>query len=203
MSNLIPSLGAKGIYKVSEPFTTLVKNIAYTCIATRRLSDFVSIGRDPKALYYDPYGLGDAIWARDSKDRDVCIVSLQSDSGQIVYVPSSFILSFPSLNGIPYTVRILGINLGAIPDSLDLNSLYGYMHDLVRDTLGVESEVKSVAISETKLMSKEQHDSLELARLDLINTTQTERSRIIELERLVTTLQEQNSALEQYIIDNQ
>lgn len=202
MTNLIPSIGAKGIYRLLPPYDTLVKDIAYTCVAVRRLQDFVTIGRDPKGLYYDPHGIDESIWLRDSSNPEVCIVSLVSDSGQWIYVPSTYILSFPNLNGIPYTVRVLGISLGAIPDSLDLSNLYTNMTNLIRDTIGVESEVRSVVISDTKLIPKVDHDALEVARADLIQGSQTERAKVLDLERQNSVLRDTNQALEQYIRDH-
>ncbi len=202
MSNLIPSIGSKGVYRLAEPFNTLIKDIAYTCIAVRRLTDFIIAGRDPKVLYYTKHGIDDSIWDRDSSDPEVCIITLRSDSGQFVYVPSTFILSYPNLNGVPYTTRVLGINLGAIPDSMDLSPLYNSISNLIRDKIGINSTVKSVAISNTKLKTKEEHDTFENARLQLVQSSQTERSRIIELEALVDKLKQTNNALEQYIKDN-
>lgn len=199
MSNLLPSVGAKGTYRLAHPFDILIKDVTYTCIAVRRLSDFVMKGADPKVLYYDKNGLDDAIWVRDSKDTEVCIITLKSDSGQSIDVPSTYLLSYPNLNGVPYTARVLGISLGAIPDDMDLSHLYTQMSNLVRDVIGIDSTVKSVAISDTTLITKEDHDTYEVARLELIQSSQTERSRVIELEALVNKLKQNNQALEEYI----
>lgn len=199
MSNLIPSIGAKGKYRLHSPFDVLIKDVAYTCVAIRRLTDFITMGRDPKELYYDPHGLDDTVWDEDSSNPEVCIVSLRSDSGLWLYVPSTFILSFPDINSIPYSVRVLGVSLGAIPESLDLSNLYTNMIDLVRDTIGVESEVKSVVISETTLLPNDTHETLEIARNDLIESSQTQRATIIELHRQLDALRDTNHALEEHI----
>lgn len=202
MANLIPSIGAKGTYSLRSPYDVLIKDSTYTCVAIRRLSNFVGTAKDPKRLYYDPYQPDDVAWEQDSNDPEVCIVSLRSDSGHVLEIPSTFILSYPNLNGVPYTVKVLAINLGAIPDSLDLSNLYTEIKNLVRDTVGIESEVKSVAISDTKLKSKEDHDALESARVDLIVSSQTERARRLELERQNQALRDNILALETYIKDN-
>ena len=200
MANLIPQIGATGVYKLIAPFDSqLREGIPYTCVAVRRLNDFITNGRDPKSLYYDPYELPDSIWERDYLDPDTCIVSLTNKSGQWIYVPSTFIVSYPDIGGIPYTVRILGINLGAIPDTLDLSNLITNVQNLVKDTVGIESVAKTVAASETKIISKEDADAIESAREDLITIEKTDRARIMELEALVQSQRTQIEALQDYI----
>lgn len=200
MANLIPQLGATGIYTLIDPFDAQIRSgVTYTCVGVRRLTDFVTIGRDPKTLYYDANELDESIWERDSNDPETCIISLTSKSGQWIYVPSSFIASYPDIGGVPYTVRVLGINLGAIPDTLDLSNLLTNVQNLVKDTIGVDSVAKTVAASDTKIISKEDSDAIESARQDLITINQTDRARVLELETLVQTQKDQIEALQDYI----
>lgn len=203
MANLIPQIGATGKYQLLEPFDAQVKeNAVYTCIAVRRLNDYVSIGRDPKALYYDANGLSDGIWERDSRDPDVCIVTLVSKAKQTIYVPTTYIASYPDLGGIPYTVRLLGINLGAIPDTMDLSNLITSIENLVKDTIGIESTAQTVAASETKIISQEDHETIEQAREDLITIDKTDRATVLELQATVQAQLTQIQELEQYIVEH-
>ena len=203
MANLIPQIGATGKYQLQTPFDAQIKeNAVYTCIAVRRLGDFVSIGRDPKALYYDANELGDNAWERDSLDPDVCIVTLVSKAKQTIYVPTTYILSYPDLGGIPYTVRLLGINLGAIPDTMDLSNLITSIENLVKDTVGIESTAQTVAVSETKIISQEDHETIEDARLDLITVDKTDRATVLELQAIVQAQLTRIQELEQYIVEH-
>lgn len=200
MSNMIPQIGATGKYQLRAPFDTQVKeNVLYTCIAVRRLSDFIENGRDPKALFYDANGLTDNDWAHDSADPDTCIATLSTKAGQWIYVPTSYIVTYPDGGGIPYTVRILGINLGAIPDTLDLSNLMTSIQNLVKDTIGIDSTAQMVAASETKLLTKEDSDAIESARLDLVTVNKTDYATNIALQNLVQDQVGQIEALQDYI----
>lgn len=200
MSNNIPQLGASGIYTLASPFDNqLRENVAYTCIAVRRLTDFTQVNRNPKILYYDANGLDSSIWERDSLDPEVCIITLVSKSGQWIYVPSSFITSFPDIGGIPYTVRLLGINLGAVPDNLDLSSLLTSVENIVRDTIGITSTCKTVAASDTKILSYQAHHDIEVARLNLIEEDKTDRGIRLDRDETILALRAQITALEDYI----
>jgi len=183
MANPIPTIGAYGIYQLKPPFDTQVKSgVSYKCVAVRELQDFVTIGVDPKALYYTKNNIDDSVWETDSNDPNTCIVSLVSDSNQWIYVPSSFVLAYPNLGGVPYTARVLGINLGAIPDGLDLSNLITNIQNTVKDTIGIQAQAKSVIVSDTKMLSDEDHNTLEAAREDLVNSSQTDRAQLLALQ---------------------
>lgn len=200
MKHLLPAIGAKGLYRLRAPYDRLLTvGVDYTCVAIRKLSDFDMNREDPKAQYYDPYFDDTLVWDTDSLDAQTCIVSLVSDTNQFVYVPSNYILAYPNINGIPYTVKVVGANLGPLPDEMDLTILFNRIKDVIRDTIGIQTEVLPVVISEMSLVSKEQHDTLLAARQALINETTTERARILELENQLVQLKEHNSALTTYI----
>lgn len=200
MASMTPQLGARGKYQLQSPFDTqVVASASYTCVATRKLIDFTEVSRDPKILYYDANNLDPSIWIRDSQDSSVCIVTLVSDSGQWIYVPSTFIIAYPDLGGIPYSVRILGINLGAIPDTMDLSNLQSSIQNLVRDTVGIQSTAQSVVCSDVKILSQEDHDTIETARQSLITNSQTDRAANLASQQTIIALRAQITALEDYI----
>lgn len=199
--NLIPFIGSVGKFELIAPFNNdLHPNSLYTCIATRRFADYTQTGTDPKVLYENK-GISDA-WTTDFNRGDVCIVTLQSSGGHIVNVPSTYIAAYPSAGGVPYTSLVLGISLGALPDGLDLSNLYTSMQNLVRDVIGVTSEVKSVAVSETTYVSQVDHNALTIARQDAIASSDTDRARALRAEDALATAQNKIAILEQYIRDH-
>lgn len=195
MSTVIPELNASGVYTLLAPFDTmLVSGLVYTCIATRKLADFTALGLDPKSKYYDPYGIPDARYISDVA-AGVCIVSLQSTGGDLVYVPSSYIKSFPKGGGIPYTPLVLGVSLGAIPDTLDLSYLNTQITALISDTIGVVPEIKPVAVGNTAQVDVDVHRSLEASRLVNITNNKTDRAKLIELQTRYNSLQQKYDQL--------
>lgn len=185
MPNVIPQIGTRGLYRLLEPFqAALQPGVAYSCVATRRLQDITAAGGDPQDQYYTPKGLTSERYQADLA-ANVCIVSLQSSAGHWVYVPSSFIDGAPDQGGIPYTTMALAISLSALPDSVDLSYLKTKLHDVVLDTLGVETTVRSVALSATTLLSQAEHNAIEAARQAKISNHSTDYAQrlVIEAQR--------------------
>ena len=196
---LIPPVGTSGIYKLAAPFNTLLQaNMSYRCDAIRRIADFLEVGLDPFEEFYEPRGLTKAAYDLDLQNQ-VCIVSLVSTGGHWVYVPSTYISSYPDINGVPYTVMVLGLDLGAIPNYRDLTGLKQAIANLTRDTIGIMPTVKEVAISAVQKLSQSDHDALENARTIAITNSQTDRSKLFAAQSELATLRQQYTALETYV----
>lgn len=196
---LIPELNASGVYTLLAPFNTaLIANLAYTCIAVRKLVDVVALGIDPKAKYYDPYNI-DAVRYNNDLAAGVCIVSLQSSGGDVVYVPSSYIKSFPKGGGIPYTPLILGVSLGAVPDTLDLSYLHTQITTVVFDTMGITPEIKTVAVGNTEQLDVDVHRAREAARVLNVTNNKTDRAKLLELQARYDSLQQKYNLLAEHV----
>lgn len=196
---LIPPVGTSGIYKLAPPFSTLLQaNMSYRCDAVRRIADFLEAGIDPFEEFYVPRGLSKAAYDQDLMNQ-VCIVSLVSAGGHWVYVPSTYVLSYPDINGVPYTVMVLGLELGALPNYRDLTGLKQALANLTRDTIGVTPTIREVAISAVQKLSQADHDALENARMLAITNTQTDRAKLLAAEQELALLRQQYAQLEAYV----
>lgn len=199
---LIPPVGTAGIYQLAAPFNTLLQtNMSYRCDAVRRIADFLEVGMEPYDEFYLPRGLSRDAYEQDVRNQ-VCIVSLVSAAGHWVYVPSTYIAAYPDLNGVPYTVMVLGLELGAIPNYLDLTGLKQAVANVVRDTVGVTPTIREVAISAVQKLSQADHDALENARSLAINNSQTDRAKLIATQNQLALLQQQYAQLEAYVRSN-
>ena len=180
MSVLIPTVGTRGLFQLLAPFdTALLPNVPYTVAAVRRLGDFIAAGSDPKEEFYTPAGITNEKYEEDLQ-AGVCIVSLRSDvGGQWVYVPHTYVQEAPAIGGIPYTTLALAISLGPVPESVDLSYLKTRITDVVLETLGVESETKTLIISPTTILSNANHEVIEAARQVKISSTQTDYARLL------------------------
>lgn len=200
MSGFTPSVGVRGIYTLLAPFDTkLIPNVPYNCIAVRRLADIVAAGGDPKADYYTPNGLTDQNYA-DDVAANACIITLQADEAIVEYVPSSYIASFPELGGVPYTQLLLAMNIGAIPDSMDLSYVKGRLADVVLENLGVTTEVKTVAASFPTVLSDVEHAALVAARQLIVGTVTTDHAKFLEANTQLAAAQAKIAELEAFII---
>ena len=195
----IPPIGTTGIWSLPSPFSAkLLPSIPYTCIAIRKLSDITAAGGDPETDYYTVNSI-DHIRFNSDLSAGVSILSLQGGSNSIIYVPSSFINNYPDIGGVPYTVLALAINIGAIPDTLDLSYLKQRIVSVISETIGVDASVNTIAVSAKALLTNADASVVETARQLKIGTVVTDyakylsaiterdnaRAKIVELEAFI------------------
>lgn len=201
--NIIPPIGYPGIFKLRDPFNTLiVPDVIYTCQAVRRIEDLIASGMDPYNEFYYKHKLTPDMYKNDLL-LGVCIITLQSvGGGSVVYVPSTYIESYPQAGGVSYTVLGLAVDLGALPDTTNLSLLTDKVKSVVQNTIGVIPEIKPVAISASTLVPHLEHDTLERSRLLNIENSQTDYAKVLRLESQNQSLVQKVQELEKYIKDN-
>ena len=198
----IPLIGVTGLYSVLSPFNASVNSsIPHTCIGVRTIADILAAGGDPYSSYYSAFGLTKEIFQNDVTSG-VAIVSLQSPNGNVFYVPSSYINSFPDIGGVPYTVLALAVELGALPDSLDLTFLKQRIVDVVKETIGVDTTVHTVAVSNPSLIPYNDSRALEAARNANISIVKTDHAMYLEEVNKNNLAVQRIAELEKYIMDN-
>lgn len=196
-----PDIGQSGIYKLVFPFDTLVTpKVVYTCRSLRTINDILAAGEEIFDTYYKSIGLTKTDYERDAK-ANVCIVGLQSGTGEWIYVPTSYIELAPNMNGVKYTSLVLGVSLGPLPDKFNLEGLIAIFKDATTATIGVTPEVKGIVVSQPAILSREEHDRLTLARNEKITQNRTDYSRVREQTQLIARLNAKIEALEKYIAE--
>jgi hypothetical protein len=202
MANILPSIGTTGIYRLTAPFDTkLHVNVPYTCIAIRRLSDLVNSGIDPLNSIYTANSLVEAVYVQDVKN-EVSVLSLQSPSGHMVYVPNSYLAGYPDISGVRYATMAIGVNLGAIPESVNLTALQQKFISTAREYLGVTAEASIVALSEPVMVSETDSHALEAARQSNIDTIVTDYSKFLAKQAQLDTALAKIAELEAFIEAN-
>lgn len=198
----IPTVGATGYYRLKPPFDGLLsENDRYTCRAVRSITDCLANNENIKDTVYIKNGLTEADYNGDLANG-VYIVSLQSDVGQWIYLPASYILGYPTTNGVEYYNALLAVNIGSIPTRLDLSTIKESISNLVYDTMGITPDIQTVQLSKVALIPEETHADITTARLNRATVTLSDSGRLratqLELERALTKLH----ALENYILAN-
>lgn len=187
-----PNIGDSGFFVLKAPYDVLITpKTLYTCQSVRTINDFISAGESVYDKFYSPLEVSTDQYQQDLADN-VYIVGLQAGTGEWAFVPSSFIEKAPENNGVKYIPVVLGISLGAIPDTYNLESIIAQCKDIVISTLGIESEVKGVVVGSPKYLTEEEHELLTQARQEKISTA---TSTII----LVNLLQKENEQLKTII----
>lgn len=204
MDNLYPAIGASGIYTLSSPFETRPAT-SYSCKAVRSFDDLLRMGDDVFKLYYEPYGLTESDYITDYNNK-VALVTIiadeiglelsPSDPKTLIYVPSSYIISFPDGNNVPYSIIVLSASLGALPDYLDLSNVLSDVGDIISEKIGVVPEVKIHKALSSGIITSEQHLIAETGRQSAITNRTTPQSLYNELNNTFNEMQIQYTALE-------
>lgn len=200
--SILPVIGSSGFYELAAPFDVeVVDKIEYTCKAIRRISDYLANNEDPKASIYDAYEIDEAVYEEDLS-KDTYIVSLQSRKGHWLYVPSRYILSYPSVNGVPYRSVMLGVSLPPLPVSQDLTAILSDIKDLVENSLGVSVAVRQVETSMNVLVDYSVHEATQQERNIHIEGRSTLYARNVALREENDLLIQKVASLENYIKSN-
>lgn len=196
---IIPTIGATGFWQLSAPFDSLMaQDEMYTCQAIRRLGDYIAFNEDPLTNIYTFYGLTEDDFNADQA-ANMYIVSLQSEKGQWLYVPARYLLGYPIMNGVQYKTMMLGVGLGALPVDMDLSAIQTLISNVVYENLGITPKMSPVALSKALLVSRENHDRIETARLARASQKKTDYSRYRETLQQLNQANAKIQALEAFI----
>ena len=162
--NIIPTVGSAGVYKFATPFDTLAAvGEIYSCQSIRKLSEIFANNEDPKSDIYDKYGLDEATFLLH-KQVDIEIAALRSEKGHWLYVPVSFIQSYPDPNGIEYRGVALSILLPAIPVAQDLEYVTDTLKQATTSMLGMNCTIKKAFTTRPLAVGSDKHKSLMIER---------------------------------------
>lgn len=200
MARVTPPLGTKGRYTLVEPFTALPTTL-YNCEAARTFHECQVAGDDVLTDVYLSNNLTKADYDRDLK-LGAQLITLLSDDSEAIYVPDTYIESYPNFDAVPYSHTVLSIDLGALPNYVNLANLQLEVSALTSDVVGKESKVTVHRGASTGLVTPVQHETAEVARTAAIKRRTTYRAENIRLTRENTALLEQNRILMQLLKDN-
>lgn len=198
MAQILPSIGAEGAWQLKAPFDEKISSeLSYKCVAIRKISEMVTTGIDVLNTHYIPNGL-----LKTDYDADVIVdasvVTLVSSSGSWVFVPTTYILGWPSADSVPYAVVAMGVVLGALPNTVDASFLIDKVKNVIRANLGNEPEILLMTVSETTMKTQEQHESLEAARQANITETMTDYNAVQVLQAQLDAANETIRQLMEY-----
>lgn len=200
MAKMTPPLHTSGRYTLKHPWITKADAL-YSCMAIRDFADLQQRGIDLFTEFYEPVGLSQADLQADL-DAGASLITLMSETEPVIRVPDTYILSYPNLNHVTYNHVVLSLSLGALPDFLSLEFLKDQVTNAVSDTLGVTPEVLEHIAPSVGVVTPEEHERLEVARLSAIKTRTTEYAQKLTLQRQNERLMIQIKALEKIVMDN-
>lgn len=196
MAKMTPPLHAQGRYVTKSPWE-LPGTLIYECIAIRSFDDIYKLGIDVYEVYYVPMGLinSPTFSFSDEKAAKANIITLRGSDGSIIYIPDTYILSFPNAGTVKYQHVVLSASIGALPEYLDLTAIHREVENLIAGKLGTTVTVKEMVVPTTDQPSNENHEILEAARLGSVTSYENDYTRLKKEEAKNALLQAKLNAL--------
>jgi hypothetical protein len=196
----VPQVGDKGTFTVTAPFDTILKpDVMYTCVAVRLISELIRQGYDVYGEHYKQYKINEATYKEDLSTNSP-IITFQSPSGRLYYIPHRYLKSLPVIGGVEYEILGLGMQLGALPIGINLESLINDLKMVTRDKIGLIPTIKPVILSETKTITKTDHEAAEAARAALIAGSDSYRNQLANAVLAREAALHKVAQLESYIL---
>lgn len=186
--NIIPAPWAAGSFEAEAPFASVVDpRIHYTVEAVRTIPEMQARKDDLFKLVYQPAGVTDVQYkdmiAKGIQD-EVVIIALTSRGKPPVYVPSSYLKSFPLVDGVIYERICVIADLGACPPEFKdrINAAVDHINNYIKKSMGIANPKTSIGTIPTRgYTSKEQAAAWENTRKTAI---EEEPSDLIRAEKL-------------------
>lgn len=207
MAKKTPPMYVRGRFILKAPWVA-ISTMVYKVIAVRALKDLYEDGLDPyKDIYlanglidgqpYDDYTFN----YQNELNELANVITLYGDDGSLIYVPDTYILSYPNMGDIPYNHIILSISCGALADYIDLGPLKTQITDIAMATTGISVEVLENRAPSVNTPTPEEHEVIETGRLAAITNMETDFARANRLQTQVDELLVINQSLVQTLID--
>lgn len=195
---LTPNLYSKGTWKGLDPFNIPVDKI-YVSTAIRSFKELESKGIDVYEDYYVPLNISEETFLED-RNKYASIVTLASDNAPTIYIPDTYIASFPDSSAVPYNHVVLSTSLGGLPDGLVLDDLQEKVSQLVMAELGIEVSTKvHVSSSKPLYVSATDHKLLNDTRMGMISNNKSLYTQLKQKDDQIESLLEQIGLLEELV----
>lgn len=146
--NKTPPINASGIYKLYTPFDVLYtaspgENV-FKCEAITGFNALQKKFENVKNVYYEPYGIAGSY--DDDLEADINIITLIRPNGDAIYVPSSYIESYPGEPGVNYGRIIISVDLGPLPADFPVGDLADDMVEMAESMVGNANMTSSIHV---------------------------------------------------------
>lgn len=190
-----PPIYAEGIFTCYPPFDSQVDiNTVYTVEAIRSFPEMERRDRDVFAEVYTPAGLSEAIYSEDS-DANAAIITLKSTDGDLLFIPNTYIESYPGMAGLDYARNVIVLDVGIIPATIDLSLLEKDVQDVIVKNVGAAVNVVVDKMRYEGNVTHEEHVKLETARRLAIRQHTPLQMQLDEANQRNDALQEQVNEL--------
>jgi len=181
----IPSVGTEAYFTFKDPYNLYIKNkfnintlsTKLKVISVISMRDMIRTDlRDPFTEIYQVANLSEVDYKRDLKDNVYLIsFSLKTCDGVERYlrIPLNYVSEVSSPSSIEYANRVLMIDLGSLPLTLDLTPLFVDLADFATSRTGVIPVIKDVSVGDVLELSQADHETRETIRQNSVSVHKT------------------------------
>jgi len=166
---LTPPVNTEGVFKVNSPFS-LPQDVLFRVDAIANFADVARRGDDPYAKYYAPLNISNSDYLDDAK-VGASIITFKSSDGQLVFIPDTYIETYPGAAGVSYVRNVLVWDCGPVPDYVDINALNADAVAVLTKGLGVTVTASVTTLAFEGVISDENHARMEAERKARIRET--------------------------------
>lgn len=199
MANRVtPPMNISGAFLLRSPFVADPAK-SYTVTAHRTFAEIVARNQDPLALIYTPVGLTATAYSEDQLNGAL-VIALRDTAGNILYVPDTYIESYPSMGSVEYSRLIGVVDLGMWANARDLDDILAAIKESVKAKIGVDATVTLARGATSSYMTEQQHVQLTAARAAAVTQNETATATIIRLSDEIAkkdrTIADQDATIE-------
>lgn len=188
-----PAVGQEAYFKFKNPVLTYVQSklntneasILLKVIGINNLRGLLEAElRDPYVDTYAPMGIGVQDYRDDVlNDIPLYVFSYRDMGGNIVYLkaPLNYIQEYSGTLDINYTNRLIVLEMGKLPATLDTVVIFQELQDLVYDKLGVTPTAKEISIGEPEKIERADHELRESIRKQSIQVAKSTKAALAEI----------------------
>ncbi len=177
-----PPINTSGLYTVYTPYT-VADNTVYRCTAIRTFDVLISNSIDVYTEFYLPFDISTDDYNLDL-DMSASIITLVASDGTFLYIPNTYIESYPGMNGLDYNRKLFVMDLGLLPLDLSVENMMEDVVEVITNVVGVSATCEYVEVPYIQSITQEEHVQLEATRASAIKNHTPSAERIAELEEI-------------------
>lgn len=196
----LPELNSSGVFNLEEPFNKKEnEKVVFTVTAIRSLTECLDNQEKPYDTIYQPNGLTKEDYIRDL-NNNIPIVTLY-DGANEYNVPGNRIKSVGKLDGAIYQEKIVTIDLGVVPDDIDLEEVKTDIQQEVKTMYGVNTSVELIRGSEVMNKTTIEDYEFKRKRIGRMKNYVTYRTMCKDIKNRINDLTTKNKIVEDLLLN--